>query len=488
MRYRAFGRTSLIILGLLLASWGTMRTLVAHGVGGTTTRISISSEGTQSNAKSGSAVLAPDGRFVSFSSQASNLVPEDTNGYEDVFIHDRQTGHTIRASVNGQGSEGNGFSGGTALSADGRYVAFGSEATNLVPNDTNGVLDVFVHDRQTGATTRVSVASDGVQGNGLSGGPAITPDGRYVAFSSVADNLVVEDTNGWEDIFVHDRLTGQTSLVSVASDGTQGNFHSGYASISADGRVVSFASQATTFVPGDNSFMDIFVHDRATGQTRKVSVASDGTPAEFGSDWLNSLSADGRYVAFSSISSNLVPDDTNYFCPVGGSPTANCPDIFLHDLLTGQTTRVSNASDGTQGNDLSAAPHLSADGRFVAFVSAASNLVPGDTNSQPDIFRHDRLTGETIRVSVASDGTQANDYAAYSDISGDGQVVVFQSDATNLVPGDTNGFTDVFAHTVSSPTAVTGSALHAAPAPRAPWAALLFVGGALALALGRRRG
>jgi Tol biopolymer transport system component len=234
-------------------------------------------------------------------------------------------------------------------------------------------------------------------------------------------------------------------LVSVASDGTQGNSHSVSPSISADGRYVAFSSLASNLVPGDtNGKQDIFVHDRLTGQTTRVSVASDGTQGNGDSDFA-SISADGRYVAFSSLASNLVAGDTN-----------GTWDVFVHDRLTGQTTRVSVASDGTQGNEDSIGVEISADGRYVAFTSLASNLVAGDTNGTWDVFVHDRLTGQTTRVSVASDGTEGNGHSLYGlSISADGRYVAFASVASNLVSGDANGgITDAFIAAAVEPTAI----------------------------------
>ena len=171
-------------------------------------------------------------------------------------------GDTTRVSVASDGAQGNGYSYHPSISADGRYVAFESYATNLVSGDTNGYIDVFVHDRQGGGTTRVSVTSDGAQGGTGSWNPSISADGRYVAFMSAASNLVSGDTC-CSDIFVHDRQSGQTTRVSVASDGAQGNNHSWYPSISADGRYVAFHSYASNLVSGDtNSAPDVFVHDR----------------------------------------------------------------------------------------------------------------------------------------------------------------------------------------------------------------------------------
>jgi Tol biopolymer transport system component len=404
---------------------------------GTTTRVSVASDGMQGNSQSTFPFISADGRYVAFESDASNLVPGDTNDLSDVFVHDQQTGQTTLVSVASDGTQGNHRSLSPSLSADGRYVAFDSAANNLVLGDTNSSVDVFVHDRQTGQTSRVSVASDGTQANGSSSRPSISADGRYVTFESGASNLVPGDTNNKQDVFVHDRQTGETSRVSVASDGTQGNYGGESPSISADGRYVTFRSWASNLVPGDtNGMSDIFVHDRQTGQTTIVSVASDGTQGN-GNPQYPSISAHGRYVAFSSLASNLVLGDTN-----------DRWDVFVHDRQTGQTSRVSVASDGTQGNSGSGffGLSISADGRYVAFDSGASNLVLGDTNNRDDVFVHDRQTGQTGRVSVASAGTQGNGWSYSPSISADGRFVAFESTASNLVPGDTNSMRDVFVH------------------------------------------
>jgi Tol biopolymer transport system component len=413
---------------------------------GVTELISVTSNGTQGNRESFSPSISADGRYIAFSSNASNLVNGDTNYYcdtnhdgsfsdncTDVFVHDRVTGETTRVSVASDGTQGNNESGdwnlSTSISADGRYVAFPSLATNLVAGDTNGVEDIFVHDRETGVTTRLSVSSNGTQADYSSFHPTITADGRYVAFESWASNLVLGDTNGEIDVFMHDRITKVTTRLSVASDGTQGS--GWYPFISADGRYIAFASGSDNLVVGDtNVSYDIFVHDRMTGETTRVSVSSDGSQ---GNDLSQnpSISGDGRYVAFESWATNLVLGDTNLL-----------RDTFVHDRLTGETSRVSVASDGTQANGNPSNPIISADGRYVAFESWASNLVVGDTNSANDIFVHDRLTGETSRLSVASDGTQGNNYSWYPSISADGRSVVYYSFADNLVVGDTNNTCD----------------------------------------------
>ncbi|MFO7538975.1 MAG: calcium-binding protein [Chloroflexota bacterium] len=446
MKPRLFTIFLLLVLPMLLMGALNARTnamMPAEVTTGTTTRVSVASDGTQGNGGSAWSAISADGRYVAFGSLASNLVLGDTNSRRDIFVHDRQTAQTSRVSVASDGTQANNSSNYPSISADGRYVAFESGAGNLIPCDTNDdwQVDVFVHDQQTGQISCVSVASDGTQGNGWSENPSISANGRYVAFESWATNLVPGDTNGTADVFVRDRQTGQTSRVSIASDGTQGNSNSGDPSlkgpsISADGRYVAFTSWATNLVPGDtNGWTDVFVHDRQTGQTSRLSVASDGTQGNNGSED-PSISADGRYVAFRSAASNLVPGDTNGWA-----------DVFVHDRQTGQTSRISVASDGTQGNHWSQNPSISADGRYVAFHSRANNLAPGDANGYTyNVFVHDRQTGQTSRVSVASDGTQGNGGSLAPSISADGRYVAFHSGASNLVPGDTNGATDVFVH------------------------------------------
>jgi hypothetical protein len=415
----------------------------------TTQRASVDSVGVQGNNGSYYPSISSDGRFVAFDSSASSLVWGDTNNAYDIFVHDRQTGQTTRVSVDSLGVQGNSDSFLPSISSDGRFVTFNSPASNLVPGDTNGYWDVFVHDRQAGQTTRVSVDSGGLQGNlhSYSWRPSISSDGRFVAFICEASNLVPGDTNDDGDIFVHDRQTSQTTRVSVDSLGVQGNADSAFAAISSDGRFVALSSEASNLVQGDtNNVTDIFVHDRQTGQTTRVSVDSGGVQGNRSSD-PPSISSDGRFVAFSSNASNLVPGDTN-----------NRHDAFVHNLQTDQTTLVSVDSGGVQGSDHSYFPSISSDGRFVAFESNASNLVPGDTNAWPDIFFHDQQTGQTTRVNVDSGGLQGNSTSERASISSEGRFVAFFSFASNLVPGDTNGASDIFVHDrLGLSLALTGS-------------------------------
>jgi Tol biopolymer transport system component len=404
-----------------------------------TTRVSVSSTGEQADGLSQCPAISADGRFVAFFSDATNLVPDDTNNWYDVFVHDRLASATERASLSSTGNQGDGGSLTPGISADGRYVAFESGAANLSPDDTNSCSDVFVHDRLTGATERVSASSAGQQANKPSQQAAISADGRFVAFVSYATNLVPDDTNNWQDVFVHDRLTGATARVSVSGTGEQGDAPSYAPSISADGRYVAFISGATDLVPGDtNGTADIFVHDRLTGTTERVSVSSTGEQGDGSSGGLDdrpAISADGRFVAFSSYAANLAPDDTNSWT-----------DVFVHDRLTGATERVSVSSTGEQGDAISYTSSISADGRYVAFDSVATNLAPDDTNSWSDVFVHDRLTGATERMSVSRTGQQDYGYSTYPapTISADGRVVGFSSLTSSLVSGDTNDSRDVF--------------------------------------------
>ena len=409
----------------------------------TITRLSVDSAGNQANDSSVNPSISADGRFVAFESNASNIVPGDTNNTSDIFVRDLSTNTTTRVSVDSAGNLANKVSSQPSISANGRFVAFTSEASNLVPGDTNNVADIFVRDLLTNTTTRVSVDSAGNQGNFVSSDPSISANGRFVAFQSQGSNLVPGDTNNTNDIFVRDLLTNTTSLVSVDSAGNQANSDSYYPSISADGRFVAFYSYSYNLVPGDPNYRyENFVRDTLTNTTTRVSVDSAGNLGN-GYSYTPSISADGRFVAFYSDATNLVPaDDTN-----------NSQDIFVRDLSTNTTTRLSVDSAGNLGNGDSYSASISADGRFVAFYSDASNLAPGDTNNAPDIFMRDLLTNTTTRLSVDSAGNQGNadtrGFASPS-ISADGSRVAFPSSASNLVPGDTNNRRDVFVSDIGS--------------------------------------
>jgi Tol biopolymer transport system component len=399
----------------------------------TTIRASVDSSGIEGNGVSAGNSISADGLHVAFASSATNLVAGDTNAVDDIFVRDLQTGTTTRVSVANSGAQADNGSFSPSISGDGRYIVFSSAATNLVMGDTNLQTDIFVHDRVAGTTKRVSLGAGGAQANNSSGFPHVTPDGRYVLFFSLASNLVAGDTNAQEDTFVRDLQFNITTRASLDSAGAQGNNDSFSGAITPDGRYVAFESYASNLVAGDtNGVQDVFLRDLQLLTTTRVSVDSAGTQGNNVS--VNaSISADGRFVAFHSTSTNLVPSDTN-----------GVKDAFVRDRQTGTTTRVSVSSAGVQGDGVSSEPQLSADGRFVAFYSAATNLVAGDTNALSDVFLHDRLNNTTQRVSVTTGGAEGNSSSLGSQLTPDGRFVNFFSSATNLVAGDTNGVLDVF--------------------------------------------
>jgi Tol biopolymer transport system component len=284
---------------------------VRDAVSGVTERVSVSSTGEQANGPShwgaGAVGVSSDGSVIAFYSEATNLVAGDTNRQTDVFVRLRNLGITQRVSLASDGRQGNGMSSLPAISGDGRLIVFQSEASNLVPGDTNNVSDIFVHDRISGITVR---ACD-VQPNRGSSNPTISRDGTVVAFMSGASNLVSGDTNGWIDVFVCELGTGRIERVSLSSSGEQGNGDSILPALSADGRFVGFKSIATNLVAGDlNNLVDVFVHDRQTGITERVSVGHDGSNANDFS-FPPSLSNDGRFVTFGSAATNLIANDNN---------------------------------------------------------------------------------------------------------------------------------------------------------------------------------
>jgi Tol biopolymer transport system component len=289
---------------------------------GTTQRVSVSSTGTAGDDFSVRAAVSADGRFVAFWSFASNLVPGDTNGTTDVFVHDRQAATTERVSVNSNEEQANNSSSEAAITPDGRLVAFASSATNLIPGDVDdAALDVFLRDRQAGTTEGISTTQPSSGQVLHSTSPSLSADGRLVAFDSWESNLVPGDTNGRFDVFVFDRQAQTTERVSLSSAGVEGNNDSIDPSISADGRLVAFTSDADNLVAGDGNFdLDVFVHDRQAQTTVRASVRSDGTETGFELGSLNAaLSADGQVVAFESEGA-LVPEDSGF--PV---------DVFVHD-------------------------------------------------------------------------------------------------------------------------------------------------------------
>ncbi len=421
--------------------WMVLLLVLVMNVGGlafgqaTTEWISVSYDTLSSAYHSNHPGITSDGRYVSFGSDARDIIVGDNNNYSDVFVYDRELDEFELVSVSSGGTQGNGVSFTNRISPDGRYVVFVSNATNLVAGDTNSMWDIFVHDRETGNTERVSVSTAVTQANSHCWYPWISEGGRYVVFESYASNLVAGDTNGYSDVFLRDRELNTTTRISVSADGTQGNGNSCGAVISADGDYVSFTSGSSNLIDCDtNGVADVFVVQLSTGTVRRISVPSGGcSEANGASDIFARMSMNSRYVTFISSATNLVPDDTNGHA-----------DIFVHDLVSGYTERVSVASDGTQANETSYHPSVSLDGRFVVFGSAATNLVPNDTNGYVDVFLRDRLEGTTIRISEADDGTQGNNHSNTTFMAQGVPYAAYVSLASTIVFGDTNGRRDIF--------------------------------------------
>jgi len=420
--------------------------------------VSVASGGIESHGLVDGPSISGDGRFVAFGSDGIDLMPtgQDTNGVSDVFVHDRTLGTTERVSVGALGVQANGPSSHSGLSADGRYVVFYSEAGNLVVGDFNGAGDVFVHDRVLHQTRLVSVSVLGGSASGVSFGPAISGDGRWVEFYSGAYDLILLglDTNGYRDAFLCDLSTGAIQRISLNSAGGQGDFHSGVSaaipggtSLSFDGRFAVFGSEALNLDPGDtNGRPDVFVHDRITGSTALVSVDDFGVQGTGASD-APAISGDGRFVLFQSGSATLVPGDTNHFY-----------DLFVRDLVLGKTERVSVGVFGEQLSGpgspqitLVTNPSISGDGRWAAFNTTLVDAVPGDLNSKSDVFAFDRQTRTLHLLSRSVALTSGNAGSFRAAISADGTVVAFQSDAGNLVASDTNALPDVFVAVVPEP-------------------------------------
>lgn len=390
--------------------------------------------------------ISLDGRFVVFESVADDLVANDTNGVMDVFIYDRPMELMRRVSVSSTGTEGNGESKSAAISPDGRYVVFESAANNLVSGDTNNLSDIFLFDTQTATTTRVNVGPGGVQ---ATGGNSITPhvsnNATRIVYASAATNLIADDGNTYTDIFVYTRASQTTARVNVPNPPVtvppNGNSSGPY--ITSDGRYVSFASSADNLVADDNndlcgafSCSDVFLRDLSAQQTIMVSRNSNAEQG-LSNSYNGSVSDDGRYIAFESLANNLdtVISDTN-----------DVQDIFLRDRTTGITLRISLDENDQEAIIASNNPRISHDGNWVVFNSGWF-LVNSDTNGYDDIYRYSRASGALQVVSLPEGGGEANESSFVPDLSGDGQRVVFWSQADNLVPNDNNELRDVFVRT-----------------------------------------
>jgi len=438
--------------------------------GQTIERVSVATGGGQADGPSGTMgdgnldpvsttrpSLSGDGRFVAFTSAATNLVPSDTNGLPDVFVRDRLLGTTVCASTAPNGVPASGPSYHPALSADGRFVAFVSQANDLDPSDGYSGADVFIRDLVSGSTRIISVDPSGNPADGDSGfkwwhlgAPdsahvttlvAISDRGRFVAFASRANNLVIGDTSGW-DIFVRDLQLGITTRESVATGGTQANNDSGMLvgsagdvgtglAISGDGRIVAFTSKATNLDPiASLPGVQLFVRNRIAGTTQVASVGLNGQLSQRGL-YHPSLSADGRYLAFNTTTPNWVLGDA-----------ASSNNIFLRDLSLGTTVLVDVLPNGAPAFS-SGSADLDDSGRRIVFDCTDGALLPPDTNAAEDVY-FARNLGPLRRISGGIGGSEADAGSYMAAISGRGNAIAFVSFATNLVPADTNGVPDVF--------------------------------------------
>jgi Tol biopolymer transport system component len=406
-------------------------------------RVSVSGGGAEANGPSGSPALSAGGRIAAFESEATNLVEGDGNGVKDVFVRDLDRGTTFRASVASDGGEADAASGSPALSANGRFVAFVSAATHLVAGDGNDAADVFVRDLQDGTTTRVSVSSTGAEANGESGSPSLSADGRLVVFWSMASNLVEGDGNGFSDVFLHDMSTRVTIRVSVSSGGAEGDSFSGLRglSMSADARFVFFQSDAANLAAGGSG---VLARDRLSQETLFVQGAS-----------YPSAAGTGRFVAYQRRGPFIGDVTEVYWSDRCVDAPAGC---------TPASTRLSASTFGNTTYSGGTRPSVSVDGRFVGFESAA-RLMEDDTNGLSDIYVRDTCTGAPSGcvsrfLRLAPSGVQANGGSTSVSLSSDGRFAAFESEATNLVPDDTNGARDIFvANTgvVASPVIVTAT-------------------------------
>jgi len=413
----------------------------------TTTRVSTDGSGQQATAGSSFAAdVDATGNLVVFSSGATNLVPADGNGLNDIFLKNQSSGAITLASRNTLGATATGTSNAPAISANGLVIAFNSAAADLVVGDLNARADIFVFNVAMSTVTRVSVATGGAEANGLSvGTPALSADGRFVAFESTATNLSALDNDAVTDIYRHDRQTGSTVLISQTTAGALGggSLGSNRPSISADGRFVAFESSRVLVADDNNATGDIYLRDVQAGTTVRVNSSASGVFPSAGFSARPSISGSGQLIAFRSLANSLVPGD--------GTDTLR--DIFIKNLQNGEIRRVT-APGGLDPNADSNELDLSSDGTVLIFHSLASNLISGDGNSQQDIFRLSLSSGLIERMSTSSADTEANDQSGFPRANANGSVAAYESAATNLVDADTNARLDVFTSVIALADAI----------------------------------
>ncbi|GGN73180.1 hypothetical protein GCM10010112_42330 [Actinoplanes lobatus] len=384
--------------------------------------VSITSDGHTGNKGSGHASASDDGRYVAFNSPSTDLVPGDVNDNTDIFLRDRQTGTTTLVSVAADGTQGNAGSYGPTISGDGRYVAYYTESSNLVPGDDNGsASDVLVYDRQTGTTTLVSAGPDHTSGNSSSDQPVISADGRHIAFFSTASDLGPQVGNRPSiQVYLYDLEDQHISLVSQDAAGNVANRPTTDLDISSDGRYVTYTSWATNLAGGrpDDFGRDLYLYDRDSASSNRLVTSA----------YSSSISAEGRYIAFESVGTGILPAPLNNL------------GVFLLDRTTGTRTLVSAAHDGTEPNKPALGAVISADGRYVSYYTSAKNMVADGSGWLTGVYLYDGQNRTTTRISGGTDTSQA----LWPTFSRDGSHLAFASSDPNLVPNDANNTLDIF--------------------------------------------
>jgi hypothetical protein len=413
-------------------SLGLLLTAICSIANAQTFRVNVNSAGGQANLGA-SAYTNPsislDGRFVAFGSTSSDLVPGGLEGEEAIYFHDRVAQTTTRVSASSNGVAGTGLF--PSMSFDGHYVVFESWS-NLAEGDTNGQNDVYIHDNATHTTSLVSVSTEGVQGNNMSNKASISADGRFVVFESFADNLVPGDTNGVSDIFVRDLVAKTTKRVSIDSKGVQGNSYSGAGlpSISGDGRFVAFTSLSGNLAANDtNGGWDAFLHDNLTGQTIRITndIIIDSTPMFLGGIDAK-LSVNGQFVVFVATA--------NPYAGFAGATSVT--KTLIYNVFNGQITFAIADTPGLPTDNGGGNANLSGDGHFLAFNATTQD------DSLSNVFIQDQVTNATALISGNSSGVRGNSHSFLPTISIDGLHIAYLSVANNLVAGDTNNAVDVF--------------------------------------------
>lgn len=406
--------------------------------------VSKTPSGDFSDGGSGGGGISNNGRYVVFDSDSTDIVSGDTNGLTDVFLYDVLNDSVKIISRNSLNQESDGWSYGSMISGDGKYVVFWSSATNLVEGDTNDDFDVFRYSIDAEELELVSLTDDDLLANSASGFPAMSDDGRYIAFTSAATNLVVGDTNGLEDIFMRDMDLGTTERVNLTNLGEQQSSGAlGTIVISANGRYVVFPTSFAFDPLDDNNTQDVYIRDTLLNTTQPVSITSNSEFVSNSNAYVNnpsiSITDDGRFVIFGSESSGFVPGDTN-----------GTGDVFLRDMVNGTTEIISVNDSGEVGNGFSSPGSISPDGRYISIISEATNLVPGDTTGGfetlvNDIFVRDTFNSTTKKITVLEDGTELNnDSGAYQVFSLGGRYISFATLSDNILSGDTNNVYDVY--------------------------------------------